>query len=100
MIQAQSKSQTVLSIERPPRSSVRTSTSCLSWASPSAGSTSWASLKPSFRNPEGTTMMLDALLNLSSAQAVTATAVSTNSIDLSTARDVGVGNDLYASLWC
>lgn len=41
-------------------------------------------------------MMLDALLNLSSAQAVTASAVSTNTIDLSVARDVGVGNDLYA----
>lgn len=41
-------------------------------------------------------MMLDALLQLSSAQAVTATAVSTNTIDLGTPRDIGVGEDLYA----
>jgi hypothetical protein len=41
-------------------------------------------------------MMLDALLQLSSAQAVTASAVSTNTIDLSQARDVGTGSDLYA----
>lgn len=41
-------------------------------------------------------MMTDALLQLSSAQAVTATAVSTNTIDLSQARDIGSGNDLYA----
>lgn len=41
-------------------------------------------------------MMLDALLQLSSAQAVTATAVSTNAIDLSQSRDVAVGEDLYA----
>lgn len=40
-------------------------------------------------------MMLDALLQLSSAQAVTATAVSTNVIDLSQARDIGAGADLY-----
>lgn len=40
--------------------------------------------------------MTDALLQLSSAQAVTATAVSTNTIDLSLARDVGAGNDLFA----
>ncbi|MCH2240982.1 MAG: hypothetical protein MK041_03400 [Aquabacterium sp.] len=42
-------------------------------------------------------MMLDALLQLSSAQAVTATAVSTNVIDLSQPRDIGVGEDLYAT---
>jgi hypothetical protein len=41
-------------------------------------------------------MMLDALLQVSSAQAVTATAVSTNAIDLGTPRDIGVGEDLYA----
>ena len=41
-------------------------------------------------------MMTDALLQLSSAQAVTATAVSTNTIDLRTARDIGQGTNLYA----
>lgn len=41
-------------------------------------------------------MMTDALLQLSSAQAVTASAVSTNTIDLGTARDLGTGKDLYA----
>lgn len=41
-------------------------------------------------------MMTDALLQLSSAQAVTASAVSTNTIDLGTARDLGTGGDLYA----
>jgi hypothetical protein len=40
-------------------------------------------------------MITDALLQLSSAQAVTATAVSTNTIDLGQARDIGVGEDLY-----
>lgn len=41
-------------------------------------------------------MMTDALLQLSTAQAVTATAVSTNTIDLGAqARDVGGLNDLY-----
>ena len=40
-------------------------------------------------------MMLDALLQLSSAQAVTASAVSTNTIDLSVARDMGPGRPLY-----
>ena len=39
-------------------------------------------------------MILDALLQLSSAQAVTASAVSTNTIDLGTARDLGTGGDL------
>lgn len=41
-------------------------------------------------------MITDALLQLSSAQAVTATAVSTNTIDLGVARDLGPGCDLYA----
>lgn len=40
-------------------------------------------------------MITDALLQLSSAQAVTATAVSTNTIDLGAARDLGQGEDLY-----
>lgn len=41
-------------------------------------------------------MITDALLLLSSAQAVTASAVSTNTIDLLQARDLGAGTDLYA----
>lgn len=41
-------------------------------------------------------MITDALLQLSSAQAVTATVVSTNTIDLSQARDIGAGGDMYA----
>ncbi|MBK8772251.1 MAG: hypothetical protein IPM06_17765 [Rhizobiales bacterium] len=41
-------------------------------------------------------MMTDALLQLSAAQAVTASAVSTNTIDLGTARDIGPGRQLYA----
>lgn len=41
-------------------------------------------------------MMLDALLQLSAAQAVTASAVSTNTIDLSLARDLGPGRSLFA----
>ena len=41
-------------------------------------------------------MWTDALLQLSSAQAVTATAVSANAIDLSQARDIGTGEPLYA----
>lgn len=40
-------------------------------------------------------MHTDALLTLSSAQAVTSSAVSTNTIDLSLARDLGPGQDLY-----
>ena len=40
-------------------------------------------------------MITDAFLNLSVAQAVTATAVSTNTIDLGVARDIGQGEDLY-----
>ena len=42
-------------------------------------------------------MLTDALLQLSSAQAVTASAVSTNTIDLSQSRDIGTGEDLYAN---
>ena len=41
-------------------------------------------------------MLTDALLQLSSAQAVTSTAVSTNTIDLSQARDIASGRDLFA----
>ena len=41
-------------------------------------------------------MLLDALLQLSNAQAVTTTAVSTNTIDLSQARDLGPGENLHA----
>jgi hypothetical protein len=41
-------------------------------------------------------MLLDALLQLSAAQAVTATAVSTNTVDLKSARDIAPGNDIYA----
>lgn len=41
-------------------------------------------------------MITDALLQLSSAQAVTASAVSTNTIDMSVARNIGAGNDMYA----
>jgi len=40
-------------------------------------------------------MMTDAFLQLSSSQAVTASAVSTNTIDLSVARDIAVGKPLY-----
>lgn len=40
-------------------------------------------------------MLLDALLQLSSAQAVTASAVSTNTVDLSVARDLAPGKKLY-----
>lgn len=42
-------------------------------------------------------MITDALLQLSSAQAVTSSAVSTNTIDLGTARDLGQGSDLYVA---
>ena len=41
-------------------------------------------------------MILDALLQLSAAQAVTTSAVSTNTIDLSQARNLGTGRSLYA----
>jgi hypothetical protein len=41
-------------------------------------------------------MLTDALLQLSSAQAVTASAASTNTIDLSVVRDLGPGRNLFA----
>jgi hypothetical protein len=40
-------------------------------------------------------MIMDALLEFSDAQALTATAVSTNVIDLSADRDIGTGRALY-----
>jgi hypothetical protein len=40
-------------------------------------------------------MITDALLRVSSAQAVTTTAVSTDTIDLSVARDIGEGMELF-----
>lgn len=43
-------------------------------------------------------MITDAFLQLSSAQAVTASAVSTNTIDLSQARDIGPGQQLYIAI--
>jgi len=42
-------------------------------------------------------MMTDALLQLSAAQVVTASAVSTNTIDLGQNRDLGPGSDIYAA---
>jgi len=45
-------------------------------------------------------MYVDALLLFSDAQAVTATAASTSSIDLSAVRDVGTGEDLYVVVTC
>lgn len=40
-------------------------------------------------------MIVDQFLRVSTAQAVTTTAVSTDSVDLSQARDIGEGTDLY-----
>jgi len=40
-------------------------------------------------------MILDSQLEFSSAQAVTASAASTNLVDLGIARDIGVGEDLW-----
>ena len=40
-------------------------------------------------------MITDAFLRLSDAQALTTTAVSTNTIDLGVARDMGAGEELY-----
>jgi hypothetical protein len=40
-------------------------------------------------------MIVDQYLRVSTAQAVTTTAVSTDKVDLSIARDIGAGNDLY-----
>lgn len=45
-------------------------------------------------------MYIDALLLFSDAQAVTATAASTSSIDLSAVRDAGVGENLYVVVTC
>lgn len=42
-------------------------------------------------------MILDKLLRFSNAQAVTATAVSTNTADLSVARDIGEGEPLFVN---
>lgn len=43
-------------------------------------------------------MIIDSQLQLSSAQVVTTTAVSTNTIDLAQARDVGAGENLEVSI--
>lgn len=43
-------------------------------------------------------MLTDSLLQFSSAQAVTASAVSTNTVDLSQARDLGPGEELNISV--
>ena len=43
-------------------------------------------------------MIIDKTLEFSDAQALTATAASTNSIDLTVARDVGVGMPLYINV--
>ena len=45
-------------------------------------------------------MYVDGLLLFSDAQAVTATAASTSSIDLSAVRDAGTGEDLYVVVSC
>ncbi len=45
-------------------------------------------------------MYVDALLLFSDAQAITATAASTSSIDLSAVRNAGVGEDLYVVVTC
>jgi hypothetical protein len=45
-------------------------------------------------------MILDKQLEFSNAQAVTATAASTNYIDFSAVRDMGVGQDLYVVVVC
>lgn len=45
-------------------------------------------------------MILDNLLLLSDAQAVTAAAASTNSVDFSQIRNIGVGEDLYLVVAC
>jgi len=43
-------------------------------------------------------MLLDALNLFSDAQAVTAAAASTNSIDFASARDIGLGENLYLAI--
>ena len=40
-------------------------------------------------------MIVDQFLRVSTAQAVTTSAVSTDTVDLSVARDIGAGNDIY-----
>lgn len=45
-------------------------------------------------------MILDAQLQFSDSQAVTAAAASTNIIDLSENRDIGTGEDLYVVVTC
>ena len=40
-------------------------------------------------------MITDAFLRLSDGQALTTTAVSTNTVDLGVARDIGAGEDIY-----
>lgn len=45
-------------------------------------------------------MILDAELQFSNSQAVTAAAASTNYIDLSAVRDIGTGEDLYIVVNC
>lgn len=45
-------------------------------------------------------MIGDALLKFSAAQAITATAASTSSIDLSSARNVGIGEPMYVVVTC
>lgn len=45
-------------------------------------------------------MILDAQLQFSDSQAVTATAASTNYVDLGVARDIGTGEDLYIVVNC
>ena len=45
-------------------------------------------------------MILDAQLQFSNSQAVTAAAASTNSIDLGAARDIGTGENLYVVVTC
>ncbi len=45
-------------------------------------------------------MMVDALLLFSDAQAITAAAGSTSTIDLGSVRDIGTGEDLYLVVTC
>lgn len=45
-------------------------------------------------------MLMDKLLEFSSAQAVTAAAASTNIVDLSAVRDIGTGKSLYVVCVC
>ena len=45
-------------------------------------------------------MILDALLQLSSGQTITATADSTNTIDLGVGRDLGIGDDPTVKIVC